>query len=291
MNQCKNGGTCLYDVTSECNNCLCPQAFCGDTCDETNPCKNSASCVYNATSRTTRCFCPSAYCGAKCDKTNICTNGGTCTEDKATNAVLCRCPDGFSGQTCRDVINGTVTIERRMDENPDLIAGLFVGCGLLFVIVVAGVAEAGLSIRRKKRLEALQKIQAARQNNLNHLYEPGSPVRSMSIISSMSWRSKKSLSSSMSSWTGTDLLDSMSSRRSAQCESSMSLLSCVPKPQSSMNVPAILILPSRSSQQMGATRNDEQAGRNGGELFQTSGAQKDPTEPVESFHLKVPKVG
>ena len=290
MNQCKNGGTCLYDATSECNKCLCPQTFCGATCDETNPCKNSASCVYNATSRTTRCLCPSAYCGAKCDKPNICTNGGTCTEDQATNAVLCRCPDGFSGPTCRHVINGTATIARRMDANSDRIAGLVVGGGLLFVIVVAGVTKAGLSIRRKKQLEALQKMQAARRNHLDRLYESGSPIRSMSIISSMSWRSKRSPISSMSSWTDMDPLDSMSLRNSVQCKSSMSLLSCVPKPQSSTNVPAIMILPSRSSQQTGATRDGEQAGRSGGELFQTSRPQTEPIEPVESFHLKIPKV-
>ncbi|XP_013405801.1 fibropellin-1 [Lingula anatina] len=108
---CQNGGTCTVLVHVE--QCLCPDGYTGQYCEDTiNPC-DSNPCFYNGTCMPLgglqfRCDCYSDFSGQFCERetnhclSNDCQNGGMCQD--LVGGFKCLCPSNsiYSGPKCTD---------------------------------------------------------------------------------------------------------------------------------------------------------------------------------------------
>uniref|UniRef100_A0A7M4G1Z8 Milk fat globule EGF and factor V/VIII domain containing n=1 Tax=Crocodylus porosus TaxID=8502 RepID=A0A7M4G1Z8_CROPO len=116
VNQCKNGGTCLTNVSDGPFFCLCPDGFTGIDCNDTekgpchpNPCHNNGVCQIppNRGDVFTEyiCKCPSGFEGTHCQEnknecsSQPCRNGGTCLD--LDGDYTCKCSSPFLGRTCQ----------------------------------------------------------------------------------------------------------------------------------------------------------------------------------------------
>lgn len=124
---CFNGGICRDHPGHGHYSCECPPAFTGGRCESKtpshicteNPCSNGATCVPDGSYNGFRCACLPGYTGYKCEinidecEVNHCLNGGICLD--GINTFTCQCPIPFKGVRCELTLDGSPTIDDRLN--------------------------------------------------------------------------------------------------------------------------------------------------------------------------------
>ncbi|XP_074532634.1 protein eyes shut homolog [Halichoeres trimaculatus] len=106
---CKNGGTCVHDLTGG-THCVCLPGYRGDDCSSSvnlcvsNPCDPEGTLLCEELAHASRCVCQHGYTGPHC-KTPInhcvdglCQHGSSCVD--LSRGFKCDCLPGLTGQFC-----------------------------------------------------------------------------------------------------------------------------------------------------------------------------------------------
>ncbi|XP_030846642.1 uncharacterized protein LOC105443222 isoform X1 [Strongylocentrotus purpuratus] len=134
---CENGGTCLYNVTTDTTSCSCPPGFGGPVCEnkvacERHTCQNGGVCQVDMMGDP-YCECPAQYTGTFCEipvscEELDCQNNSTCEVD-SNGVASCICLDGYEGIRCQ--------LESTSGLSTGIIIGIVLGvAGCVFLVVV-----------------------------------------------------------------------------------------------------------------------------------------------------------